>query len=97
MFEVAALVAHSCIIFLVSTVSSSKANVFVLDLPTLQCGWYCVLVYSCFQASIPTFSLLLGVLSGVETFDAKLLLCVLGIGAGVVIASIGEVEFVPIG
>jgi hypothetical protein len=24
-------------------------------------------------------------------------LCVLGIGAGVVIASIGEVEFVPIG
>lgn len=49
------------------------------------------------KASIPTFSLVLGVLTGVEAFDVKLLGCVLGIGAGVAVASVGELDFVPVG
>lgn len=49
------------------------------------------------KASIPTFSLLIGFLTGVESFNMKLLLSVMGVGAGVVIASIGEAEFVMVG
>jgi len=49
------------------------------------------------KASIPTFSLLIGFITGVEVFNMKLLLCVMGVCGGVVIASIGEAEFVPVG
>jgi len=45
------------------------------------------------KASIPTFSLLIGFLTGMETFNSRILLCVMGIGTGVMIASAGEVEF----
>lgn len=44
------------------------------------------------KASIPTFSLLIGVATGVErSLSGKLLFCVLGIGAGVALASVRQV------
>lgn len=49
------------------------------------------------KSSIPTFSLLLGFLLGVERVNLKLLAAVVGIACGVVIASMGEVAFVAEG
>jgi len=46
------------------------------------------------KASIPTFSLLIGFATGMEHYDTRLLGTVVGIGLGVMIASLGEVEFV---
>lgn len=40
---------------------------------------------------------MIGFVTGVEEFNMKLLLCVMGVGLGVCIASLGEVEFVMTG
>jgi drug/metabolite transporter (DMT)-like permease len=41
--------------------------------------------------------LIIGFITGVEEFNMKLLLCVMGVGVGVSIASLGEMEFVMVG
>lgn len=40
---------------------------------------------------------MIGFATGVEEFNIKLLLCVMGVGLGVCVASLGEVEFVMTG
>lgn len=46
------------------------------------------------KASIPTFSLVIGFATGMEQYNSGLLGTVMGIGLGVMIASIGEIDFV---